>query len=379
MQITSVETTPNPNSMKLNTDQHFTTGTYNLSNCEVCPPLIKPLLIIEGVESLFVSSQFITVNRKPQADWEIVLADVAKIIDNPQMVTQRSEGNTTLKNTTLGEVRVLVQTFRSIPMQVKVTDGQTEKRLSLSPRFLKAARELQAHFGAAFIQERQWIDQGIRYGELDIVAQEVLEEIEGVQSEAVLEKIKNDILGTSPSINLKQSVKQETQADIKSQNWHERLRALEQLEAPEQSIDLLVSLLLEDPQPQIRRWVAARLGTLELAVKDREKVVSTLCQALNDSSVGVRRTAGDSLSDIGDPSAEAAVCEALKDKNKLVRWRAARFLAEAGTPDALTALESALDEPEYEVLLEIKAAITHIQNNSKQAGPVWKQMKEASH
>jgi len=97
---------------------------------------------------------------------------------------------------------------------------------------------------------------------------------------------------------------------------------------------------------------------------------------LNDPNVGVRRTAGDSLSDIADVAAQDAVCQALGDSNKLVRWRAARFLAEIGTSEALQALEKAQDDAEFEVRLEVQAAIQRIRAGGEGALPVWKQMSQ---
>ena len=65
-----------------------------------------------------------------------------------------------------GQAQVLVQTFRDIPIQVKVTDGVNEERVGLPERFGHAARELQAHFGADYLKERHWADRGVRYGTL---------------------------------------------------------------------------------------------------------------------------------------------------------------------------------------------------------------------
>jgi HEAT repeat protein len=56
------------------------------------------------------------------------------------------------------------------------------------------------------------------------------------------------------------------------------------------------------------------------------EVLAPLCEALKDPAVGVRRSAGDALTDLGDPRAMDPMIETLKDPNKLVRWRAGRFL-----------------------------------------------------
>ncbi len=373
MQIISVETTPNPNSMKLNTDQHFNTGTFSFENVNDCPKELQPLLQIERVQSIFIASHFITLNRDPRGDWRVILSAAESLLSGSNNATKSVDAVGPKREAALGEIQVLVQTFRGIPMQVKVNDGVVEKRLALSERFTNTARELQVHFGAAFIQEREWINWGVRYGELDVVAQDVVDEIEGVQNASALEKTKQVLLGNESSTPSQADLKQKTDADINSENWHDRLRALEQIDLTEASIPQLAAILLNDQQPQLRRWVAAKLGTLESS-----KAVPYLCQALEDTHVGVRRTAGDSLSDIGDPSAEVSVCKVLSDKNKLVRWRAARYLAELGTASSLPFLEKALNDSEYEVHLEVKAAIEYIRGDSKAAGPIWKQMSQES-
>ena len=53
-----------------------------------------------------------------------------------------------------------------------------------------------------------------------------------------------------------------------------------------------------------------------------DEVLPLLYKALLDRSVSVRRTAGDCLSDVGDPAAMFVMIKSLKDPSKLVRWRA---------------------------------------------------------
>ncbi|MDT2208001.1 HEAT repeat domain-containing protein, partial [Paenibacillus larvae] len=88
----------------------------------------------------------------------------------------------------------------------------------------------------------------------------------------------------------------------------------------------------------------------------------------------VRRTAGDTLSDIGNPAAIPAMIKALKDKNKLVRWRAARFLYEVGDESAVPALKEAAGDPEFEVSLQVQIALERIEGGHEAEGTVWQQM-----
>jgi HEAT repeat protein len=95
---------------------------------------------------------------------------------------------------------------------------------------------------------------------------------------------------------------------------------------------------------------------------------------MRDETPAVRRTAGDTLSDIGDAAATPVMIESLKDSSKIVRWRAARFLYEVGTEEARSALEEAANDPEFEVSLQARMALERIESGEEAAGTVWQQM-----
>jgi len=371
--LVSIDTTPNPNSMKLNLSAGFDiSGTFSKGHAVSVPVAVQQLLDIPGVVSVFIAANFLTLNRDPRMDWQAIL-EAAQNIFAPQRQTSPMEEQR-LAAEQEGQVKVLVQTFRQIPIQVKVTDGMKEERVGLPPRFGNTARELQAHFGADYLKERQWTDWGVRYGTLSEVAQEITEEIESLLDEASLNQKKILAVGEFPALKTEHpvvKVRDTNALQLVSPDWHERFQAVQQLEASEDTLPHLIRAL-QDEKPQIRRWAAAKLA----GVKSVESVEALSQALLNDSNVGVRRTAGDSLSDIGDVSAQPAICQALSDPNKLVRWRAARFLAETGTEAALPYLENALNDVEYEVRLEVRAAINHITQGSKAALPVWKLMSQ---
>jgi len=59
MRLTSVETTPNPNSMKLNVDIDLGAAlTYAIDDTTSAPEYVKTLLVISGVKSVFVCHDF---------------------------------------------------------------------------------------------------------------------------------------------------------------------------------------------------------------------------------------------------------------------------------------------------------------------------------
>ena len=125
---------------------------------------------------------------------------------------------------------------------------------------------------------------------------------------------------------------------------------------------------LEDPKVSIRRLATVYLGMIE------GKEVLPCCTGRCGFLRHRPPDGGDTLSDLGDPDAILPMAEALKDSNKLVRWRAARFLYEVGDERALPALREAQDDPEFEVDMQIKMAITRIESGEEASGTVWQQM-----
>src|SRR5581483_9195690 len=171
MLLRSIETTPNPNSMKLNLSASVAGKAATFTRATPgATPLVAKLLEIGGVESVFVCADFVTVNRDPRADWEPIIAAAKGVLAGeltPTPPTVQPAGPA------LGEVRVLVQTFRQVPIQVKATDGESEKRVAPSPRFGTVAREIQARSGGDYLKERSWVDRGVRYGPVEEVAASV--------------------------------------------------------------------------------------------------------------------------------------------------------------------------------------------------------------
>jgi hypothetical protein len=370
MRITSIETTPNPNSMKLNLDQ--STGkreTYTQSQRQGCPEGLVGLLDINGLQSIFVCDNFVTLNRDPRSDWPPILETATRVLStgDSQMVVPEPDHH---KAELEGQVSVFVQTCRGIPIQVKVVGIDVEKRVSLGTRFNDAAQRIQSESVADYLKERYWADWGVRYGDAAAVATEVADEIAGTMDDKTLERIISEGLGNVAMENAPQS-SSDLREQLNAPEWHSRLKAVQEIANDEAAVGLL-TVALKDEHPQVRRLAIAALG----ATGSRE-AVEPLCKILlNDSSVAVRRTAGDALSDLGDVAAESAVCHALRDANKLVRWRAARFLADNGTKEALPYLSAAVADPEFEVRLEINAAIERINRGLEGSAPAWKRILE---
>lgn len=379
MLLKSIETTPNPNSMKLNLNQSVEkSATYTKNDIGHCPEYVGKLLDIEGVQSVFVCSDFITLNRDPRKSWKPILdeaslllsgeAVTAGVTDEPDLDARRALA------ATLGQVAVWVQTFRGIPIQVKVTDADGEKRIALDARFSEAAQHIQAQSGADYLKERYWADWGVRYGTREEVAAEVVDEISGSIDAAKITSLIERAVSKTPHQSATARSQDAIESDLHSDEWHKRLAAVQELGISPDAVPLLVTALLQDSHPQVRRLSAAALGA-----SASPNAVAPLAKALvGDTSAAVRRTAGDALSDLGDASAQPAACRALADPNKLVRWRAARFLSDVGTLEALPFLERACDDPEFEVRLEIQAAIERIRGGKEGSMPAWKKILKSS-
>jgi hypothetical protein len=370
MQLKSVETTPNPNCMKLNLSEKVAvTATYTCEEVNSCPPFVAGLLAIDGVKSVFACNDFITVTRDPRADWKAILERTTQLFESTANSSSKTPAESARKAfETEGQVHVFVQTFKGVPIQVKAVTTDGESRISLGAQFNEAAFDIQDSTGADFLKERYWADNGVRYGNRQRVAEEVAEEIRGTFTADFLQRTKQCAKsGTEPP-----EIAEETLiAWLTDSDWTKRLKAVQEIKSSDKTVPLLAQAL-RDENHQVRRLAAAALGTTGSI-----EAVPALCTAvLTDPHVGVRRTAGDALSDIGDPSAQPTMCKALKDANKLVRWRAARFLFDTGTTSALPFLENAVDDEEFEVRLEVEAAIERIREGLNGIGPAWKRIVE---
>lgn len=379
MKLISIEPTPSPNSMKLNVDEMLPRGrrlTYKASEASDAPELLQQLLQINGVKSLFRTADFIALDRKPGADWAAILAEAGQLL---QKVADGDNGESSGKgpSTSFGEAQVLVQMYRGIPMQVRVRMGDIEARSALPPQFGEAVN-LAA--GSGMIRERKLEEFGVRYGEPEEIAAEIVRELEASYSserldtlvQAAIEQGNAGAEGEAPAVVRPAPLTfEQAQEQFASPDWQVRYAALERYVSAIEGLPLLAQAI-KDENTSIRRLAVIYLGDLRAP-----EALPYLFMALRDSSTSVRRTAGDTLSDLGDPAAVGPMIESLRDKNKLVRWRAARFLYEAGDESAIDALREAANDNEFEIQLQAKMALERIERGEEAAGSVWQQMTAA--
>lgn len=372
MFIKTIEPTPSPNTMKLILSESLgdsSRHTYTAKNKHEAPSYIQQLFDIDGVKGVYHVADFIAIDRHPKVDWKQILPQVRTVFGED---SEGSLNNEDAVNEHYGEVSVFIQTFKGIPMQIKLTDGEQEKREGLPARFVDAVSKAQSPDDNVVL-ERKWVEKGVRYGDLDQIAKEVADELLAAYSDERLHALIALAQGNPSEV-------QEAQADrfievtldmLDDDDWRKRYAALERMDPKEKDIPVLEKAL-SDEKASIRRLATVYFGMIET-----EAVLPYLYKALKDSSVTVRRTAGDCLSDLGNPDAIPAMIEALKDKNKLVRWRAAMFLYEEGDETAIPALKEAESDNEFEVALQVKMALERIEGGEAAKGSVWKQMTEA--
>lgn len=369
MKLLTIEPTPSPNSMKVIIDQRLADGErYNYKKEDQATAIVplNEILAIHGVRGIYYIEDFLAIERQANVPWETILQQVRQVLEGEQ-VEQSTEQ--IVEEDPFGEVYVHVQTYKEIPVQVKVFDPQEEQRFALPERFITAMQEVQTAEVENYILLRKWADYGIRYGEKDEIGQTIIAEIEAAYPDERLQAI---IAANEEGKELaKSSGERVTVEQMQHPDWEVRFQALDQM--PEPTVDDLpvLAIALRDDKMSIRRLATVYLGMIE-----DEAVVPYVEEALHDKSWAVRRTAGDCMSDLGFASFEDAAIRALGDKNKLVRWRAAMFLYETGTEQALPALRAVEEDPEFEVKLQIKMAINRIEGGEEAQGSIWKQMSE---
>lgn len=370
MKIVTIEPTPSPNSMKIIVDEELPMGVshnYKKEDTENAPYPVSKMLAVKGVKGIYHVMDFMAVERVGNVAWEDILTEVQGIFNEESVGVERESEKAPGDH--FGEVYVHVQTYKDIPLQVKVFDSASELRFGLSERFRTAMEKVHSTEVENYILLRKWADYGIRYGDKQEIGDTIVLEVEAAYPEERLhEIISQSAQGKS---NYEERKRKITLEDFNVNEWEKRFQLIDQMPDPDVSDLPLLDRALEDEKMSIRRLATVYLGMIE-----DESVIPYVEKALKDKSWAVRRTAGDCMSDLGFAGFEEAAIGALKDKNKLVRWRAAMFLYETGTENALPALHDAENDPEFEVKLQVRMAISRIAEGEEAKGSIWKQMTE---
>ncbi|MEN8446641.1 MAG: virulence factor, partial [Cyanobacteria bacterium J06555_13] len=397
MRLRSIETTPSPNCMKLNLDAPIGMKSLSLTadkNPTTAPEIFQKVLAIEGVQSLYATGDFITLTRKGSMEWQPILATAGNLIgiaptadtslagqlqtNSPgqatAQTTEQTTGPATSPSQNFGQVEVAIQMFRGIPVQVRATSDSQQARVALPDRFNQALQRAIVTTGADYVAERIWSPYQPQFGQPHDIAQQVAEEVAILINDQDLAALEIAAVSPTPKTNTQTNkpAQDALLAGLQHSDWKQRLKAIQQIEVTPKTFPAIVTAL-QDERNGIRRWAAALLGASE-----QTKAIAPLCHVLRtDKSAIVRRTAGDALSDLGNIQATDAIIEALTDASGLVRWRAGRFLNELGTNAAIPALTKAAEaESEFDVRVELNAAIDRITAGKASQLPMWMRISQ---
>ena len=378
MKIVSIEPTPSPHSMKINVNEELPDGkTFNYKkedDLQDAPAYVQQLFAIEGVKNIYRVIDFIALARHPKHTWEAILPEVRKALGTEE-ADHTHEATVQYEETAdaFGEVKVFVQMFRNIPMQVKLEDDNGEHRFGLPKHFSNAVMEASSA-SPNFIMERKWVEQHPRYGETNEIGNDVTEELAASYDQERLNNLVK-LAFTAESDAGADTTQGENTISLETlddPSWKVRYAALDRMREPTFKDLPVLDKALSDEKASIRRLATAYLGMIE-----EPEVLPYLYKALKDKAVNVRRTAGDCISDLGFKEAMPEMIQSLTDPNRLVRWRGAMFLYEVGDESAIPALEEATSEPEFEVRMQINMALERIKDGEDAKGSVWHQMTQA--
>lgn len=376
LKIISMEPTPSPYSMKINVNETLPDGqTENYKstdNLESAPDYIKKLFAINGVKGLYRVIDFIALERNPRVSWEEILPEVRKLLGSEAETTDlfSKAVNSSDNEDTFGEIKVFIQMFRNLPTQVKLQEGEKEQRFALPDRFMNVAMEA-ATASDNYLMERKWVEQSARYGNIEEIGSDVVEELSATYDSERLNQLLAAALNNETPLE-ERTGKKVTLDMLDQPNWKDRYAALDRMEPTEADFPVL-NKALDDEHSSVRRLATAYLGMIE-----EPETLPYLYKALKDKSVNVRRTAGDCLSDLGFQEAIPEMIKSLSDKSRIVRWRAAMFLYEVGDETAIPALQVALEDPEFEVRMQAKMALARIEEGKEAEGSIWHQMSQAT-
>jgi hypothetical protein len=84
--VTEIQATPNPNAAKFILDRAVSEQPMSFFNVESARnhPLAQRLFAIEGVTSLLLLGDFVTVNKSAEANWKQITPKVKQVLSEPE-------------------------------------------------------------------------------------------------------------------------------------------------------------------------------------------------------------------------------------------------------------------------------------------------------
>lgn len=76
-----ISQTPNPNALKFTVPDAFDAPKSFAAGAEVDDPLAGELIAIEGVTSVFMSADFVTISKSNDAYWDEIAPEATRILE----------------------------------------------------------------------------------------------------------------------------------------------------------------------------------------------------------------------------------------------------------------------------------------------------------
>ena len=77
----TIANTPNPNALKFTVGVEVGGPATFVAGTDTDDPLATALLAIEGVASIFLTADFVTISKQPAADWDTLAPAAAAILE----------------------------------------------------------------------------------------------------------------------------------------------------------------------------------------------------------------------------------------------------------------------------------------------------------
>lgn len=78
--MVSVDPTPNPNALKFTVGSQVGGPATFVAGRETDDPLATSLLALPGVTSIFMTADFVTISKTPDADWDPIVEPAREVI-----------------------------------------------------------------------------------------------------------------------------------------------------------------------------------------------------------------------------------------------------------------------------------------------------------
>ena len=77
----TIQNTPNPNALKFAVGRDVGPAQTFVAGGDVDDPMAEALLSLEGVTSVFMTSDFVTISKRPDIEWDLIAEPARAIIE----------------------------------------------------------------------------------------------------------------------------------------------------------------------------------------------------------------------------------------------------------------------------------------------------------